>query len=325
MEVKHWSFAGLMLSCWCNARCASCYLCCGEEHREWMDLDLALAAWEGLQAASPHGCRVHVSGGEPFGNWERLIRLCRAARERGLGPLEKVETNAFWATEEKLIRERLEELDRAGMETLGISADPYHQQFVPIDRCRLAAKVAGEVLGEDRVQVRWRDWLAEGFDTDKITPVERSDLFARYADGGRDRLNGRAADLLAPHLPAKEMEAFKGNHCREPLLRGRHVHIDPAGQVMPGVCAGISLGDASKCSIPELWHRLVRDHSSRPVVGTLAREGPFGLAQEAICQGFAPGRYAGKCHLCWSVRRFLAGRGLHREELSPVWLYASAK
>ena len=27
MPVKHWTFAGLLLTYWCNARCASCYLC----------------------------------------------------------------------------------------------------------------------------------------------------------------------------------------------------------------------------------------------------------------------------------------------------------
>lgn len=321
MEVKHWSFAGLMLSYWCGARCASCYLCCGAEFREWMSPELALAAWKGLQSASPHGCRVHVSGGEPFGDWERLIQLCRVAHEHGLGPLEKVETNAFWAIDERIVRDRLRELDHAGMQTLGISADPYHQQFVPIERCRLAARVAGEVLGEDRVQVRWRDWLAEGYDTASLDDHYRQELFAHYAANGRDRFNGRAADLLTPHLPSKEIDAFAGNHCRESLLRGRHVHIDPHGQVMPGTCAGISLGDASRCSIPELWERLVRDHSSRPIVDTLARLGPAGLAQEAIREGFVPRRYASKCHLCWSIRRFLYGRGLYREELAPARLY----
>ena len=40
MPVKYWSFAGLMLTYWCNARCASCYLRCGPERGEEMTVAL---------------------------------------------------------------------------------------------------------------------------------------------------------------------------------------------------------------------------------------------------------------------------------------------
>ncbi|MDY7011956.1 MAG: radical SAM protein, partial [Planctomycetota bacterium] len=125
MPVKHWSFAGLMLTYWCNARCASCYVCSSPSDAGDMTVESALAFWEGLQNASPHGCRIHIGGGEPFGRWEILIELLQQAKSAGLGPLEAVETNAFWACDEKIIRERLAALDEAGMDRLTISADPY--------------------------------------------------------------------------------------------------------------------------------------------------------------------------------------------------------
>jgi len=68
MPVKYWSFAGLMLTYWCNASCASCYLCCGPERVEEMSVDFALRLWGELIDACPHGCRIHLSGGEPFGD-----------------------------------------------------------------------------------------------------------------------------------------------------------------------------------------------------------------------------------------------------------------
>ncbi len=357
MPVKHWSFAGLMLTYWCNARCASCYLCCGpqrtangesrsaieqiESQRTFsirdsrlatrdsddMSIDAALELWRGLIQASPHGCRVHLSGGEPFGDCDKLIELCRRAKTEGLGPLEKVETNAFWATDEATVREKVAALDDAGMQKLGISCDPYHQEFVPIERCRLAARVAGEMLGEDRVQVRWRDWLEGGVDVMGMSESQRSAALAEYAASRRERLNGRAADVLARYLPCQPMEAFADNSCHESLLRSRHVHVDGAGRVMPGTCAGILLGTVSESvGIGEIWRRLAEDFSCgrcRPVVGTLARSGPYGLAQAARAAGFQPRAegYAGKCHLCWDVRRFLALRGEHADELGPAWLY----
>jgi len=331
MPVKHWSFAGLMLTYWCNASCASCYLGCGPRRREEMSVEAALAFWRSLHEAGPHGCRVHLSGGEPFGDWPRLIEICRRAKREGLGPLQKVETNALWATDAAEVRDRLRALDDAGMQKLSISADPYHQQFVPIERCRLAARLAGEVLGPGRVQVRWRDWLADGQDTGELSEADRAGLFARYAAGRRDRHTGRAANLLATGLACKSPDDLADNSCREALLRSRHVHVGPDGSVFPGTCAGILLGSLAGLSDGEaaadarqLRLRLADDHAARPIVGTLTRAGPAGLLAEARDSGFRPREaYADKCHLCWEVRKWFVRCGWHGQELGPAGLYQS--
>lgn len=325
MPLKHWSFAGLMLTSWCNARCASCYLCCGPDRREAMTVEEALGIWRSLQEACPHGCRVHISGGEPFGDWPRLIELARRAQAEGLGPLEKVETNAFWADDAGVVRDRVGALDEASMGKLVISTDPYHQAFVPIAKARLATQVAGEVLGVARVQVRWRDWLAEGFDTAGMDSPAWQALVARYAARGRDRLCGRAAEGLTKGLQLKGLGEFADEPCTAALLRCRHVHIEPSGYVMPGTCAGLVLGRVGPESVAQVWQRLNADHATRPVLGTLARCGPVGLVALAQAAGFVPRLgYAGKCHLCWDVRRWLALRGWYADELGPLALYQAA-
>ena len=328
MPVKYWSFAGLMITYWCNAQCASCYLNCSPRRRgDDMTIEQTLALWEGLISACPHGCRIHLTGGEPFGDWPKLIEICRRAKTAGLGPLQKVETNAFWATDAKVVREHVAALDAAGMGKLSISADPYHQQFVPIERCRLAAAVAEEMLGADRVQVRWRDWLADGFDTDELSEADRLEAFARYASGGRDRLAGRAADVLAdaswPGIVRKSCRQLADTNCHEAVLRSRHVHVDPDGLVMPGTCAGLILGRAGSAGdVAAIWRRLADDYASRPVVGMLARGGPAALAALAGEAGFVPRTgYISKCQLCWDVRRYLAGRAMYEAELGPTWMY----
>ena len=322
MAVKYWSFAGLMLTYWCNARCASCYLRCGPERGEEMTVETALRLWRQLIDASPHGCRVHLSGGEPFGDWPGLIDLCRRARAEGLAPLAKIETNAFWAADEAIVRRRVEALDEAGMVKLSISADPFHQQFVPLEHCRLAARVAADVLGADRVQVRWREWLADGCDTDAMSHDDRRALFARWAATGRDRLGGRAVDELAPQMQRKPAEAFADTQCRQALLRSKHVHADAAGRVMPGTCAGIVLGQADAMSIAEVWQALEAEWDRRPVISALARGGPVALLDQAVACGFVPrDGYAGKCELCWDIRRHLAWGGMFARTLGPTWLY----
>ena len=338
MPVKYWSFAGLMLTYWCNARCASCYVCSSPQAGDDMSVEVALAFWEGLQAASPHGCRIHIGGGEPFGRWEILSSLVRQAKAAGLGPLEAVETNAFWATDEKIIRERLTVLDDAGMGRLTISADPYHQQFVPIERVRLLARVGGEVLGPERIRIRWRDWADEGFDTDSLSRRQRRRVFADYAGKNRDRLAGRAAAELADLLPMKPAAAFADKPCRDRLLRSRHVHIDGEGIVCPGTCAGIILGRVTDAdSVGRLWQNLHDDfadmdtgsahlqHASPiDVLNLLVRSGPAALMAAAEKLGYAERAegYAGLCHLCWSVRRWLFDNGYFHDRLGPASVYS---
>ena len=322
MPVKYWSGAGLILTYWCSARCDCCYLCCGPDRNEEMTIEAGLEFWRQLVAGSPHGCRVHLTGGEPFGDWERLIVLARRARAEGLAPLEKVETNAFWATDEEVIRDRLRALDAAGMGKLTVSVDPYHQQYVPLERCRLLVRLGQDILGRDRVQVRWAKWLSEGFDTSDLPSEERGELFSRYAVGGRDRINGRAAETLGKCLQSKPIEEFADKPCREPLLRSKHVHVDPAGRITPGTCAGIVLGTIGSMSVEQIWRKVDAAYCESPIVGTLTEEGPVGLLGEARASGYVSrDGYASKCHLCWDIRKHFVLGGLHTEELSPIWMY----
>ncbi len=323
MPVKYWSSAGLMLTYWCNARCASCYLQCSPQRNEWMDIEYAMDIWRGLVSASPHGCRVHLTGGEPFGKFDQLLELCTRARDAGLGPLAKIETNAFWAEDAQDVRDRLMSLKAVGLEKLTISADPYHQQFVPIARARLAAEIAQQVFGPEHVQVRWRDWLADGCDTDKLSESERTELFSEYAAATRDRDNGRASESLAGLREGKLVSEFADSCCKEALLRSKHVHIGPDQIIMPGTCAGIILGRAGNSQdIAGAWTELDNNWSKRQVIGTLATKGPVGLARKAEAFGFMLREtYASKCHLCWEVRKFLLEKGQASQELGPGWMY----
>ena len=100
------------------------------------------------------------------------------------------------------------------------------------------------------------------------------------------------------------------------------MHVEPEGRIMPGTCAGIVLGQSHEQTVGQVWTRLDEDHASRPIVGALAAAGPAGLLSEAQRNGFrTDGRYADKCHLCWSIRSHLAACGLHGEELGPRWMY----
>lgn len=336
-----WDFAGLLLTYACPARCAICYVHAGPEQGGWMPVETAVSLWRSLDAlATAHGrtMRVHLAGGEPFSNWPRLVEIIRAAREAGLTPLEKVETNAFWATEDERVRSRLATLHELGMQKLVVSSDVFHQQFVPFERVRRCVEIGREVLGRERVRVRWWDFYADPTDTAALPAEERTAVFLDALARHPERLTGRAAATLAPRLPCGPAGAYAHENCEREVLHSRHVHIDPDGNIFPGTCAGIILGRATEApadgsdrcpsgcnrsNVAGVWHTLAATWRQHPVVAPLATGGPGELLRRVVPLGYRerPDGYAGKCHLCADIRRWLVERGFWREWVGPPACY----
>ncbi|MCK4340675.1 MAG: hypothetical protein KAY37_02985, partial [Phycisphaerae bacterium] len=249
-ELAVWEFAGLMLTYWCSSKCAFCYVHAGPNRGGDMDVETALALWRSLdQLAAAHGktMRIHLAGGEPFRDWVRLASIIRTARDAGLTPLEKVETNAFWATDDGLTRARLELLNALGTQKLVVSSDVFHQEFVPFDRVQRCVAMARRVFGPGRVIVRWWDFFQNPVNTRQLSPAAKKQAFKAALEHHSDRLTGRASEKLAPLLPGYPAERFQGHNCLAEVLQSKHVHIDPFGNIFPGTCGGIILGRAAPC------------------------------------------------------------------------------
>ncbi len=327
--IRPWTFAGIMLSYWCNARCEFCYVSCGPDASHWAEPRDAVRWWRELaDLARGHGKRlkVHLTGGEPFGNWPVLLETARLAHAEGLtagGAFQKVETNAFWADGEDIVRERVGQLDRLGMRKLAISADPFHQRFIPPERVRTCVETARKVLGEDRVQVRWLDWYEQMRDTRDLNRQQWAaivrDALARHPE----RLVGRAGRRVAPLLEGEPAEAFAGQTCQRGILGAKHVHIDPCGNVFPGTCAGVILGNAQYRPISAIWSDVTERYAGNPVLAALIAGGPHALSRCAEAGGFQlhPAGYATKCHLCSHVRRFRFERGEFPATIGPGQCY----
>ncbi len=330
LTLSAWRFAGLLLTYWCNARCAFCYVYSGPDRRGEMSRQTALHLWSTLDRhAAEHGgaMRIHLAGGEPLGDWPRLVSIVRAARDAGCSPLEKIETNAFWATSDSLTQARLELLDALGMQKLLVSADLYHQEFIPPQNVRRCVELARRVLGRGRVVVRWWD----RFNKPSATPHRTRRLTSAAAISAqaqhRDRLTGRAADRLAPLLTCYAPEHFREEQCASEMLASQHVHIDGYGNIFPGVCSGIILGNALQRGVDQAWHDLARDWRKNPVVDALVHGGSYELMRRALPLGYTPraAGYADKCHLCTHVRQFLVERGGWEQFVGPRECYAGPR
>ena len=332
--------AGLLVTDYCPARCRHCYVSAGPDGKRWMTPDAARGHFAALrrlgvsfdpEALDGPADGVHIGGGEPFGrgteaDFDRLLAIVRAARQAGLDGVGYIETGGAWAVSETRAREWLTALAEAGMRQLAISADPYHQEFIPAERVTLLYAAARDVLPSGGVRARrWR-WLQSPQDVAAMPESEKEILFRTALDRYSERMTGRAAEELAPLMGRVPIGEVPDDGCAEALLASGHVHVDPEGWVYPGTCAGIALGRATaERPLDELlcgW--CVGDW---PRIALLAAGGPKRLLERSERCGFEadPAGYAGKCHLCWSVRRHRMRSGAGGEDFAPESLYVEMR
>ena len=149
-KFKLWSSAGLLLTYKCNASCEFCYYNCTPQKNGLMTVDTAIAAWQSLKTLAGSRAKIHLTGGEPFLYFETVEQILIEAKKQNLGPVDMIETNAFWATTEKIAREKISRLNELGINKLKISCDPFHQEYVDIKFVRTLAQVAQEILGKEQ-------------------------------------------------------------------------------------------------------------------------------------------------------------------------------
>ena len=314
-KLKLWRYAGLMLTYQCPARCAFCYDNCGPDGGGLLDIETALHAWRSLCRLAGDTARVHITGGEPFTVFDHMVDLLAKAHAQRLGGLEDVETNAYWAQDTATVRRRLRELDRVGLRRLKISCDPFHAEYVDPEQVRLLASIARDVLGPDRVLVRWEKYLQEpvSFASDA---TQHHQIYVQAHAESACRFTGRSAYEVAPLCADCEPNVLHGQHCRKELLGAKGVHVDPYGNVFSGLCSGIILGNVKQHSLEDLW--TLFDPSQQSLLASLFEGGPAEMIDSAVVKGYnCKPRYADKCHLCTDLRQFFFDMGLYRGIIGP--------
>ncbi|HPS54496.1 MAG TPA: hypothetical protein PLP05_02765 [Sedimentisphaerales bacterium] len=320
-KFKLWTSAGFMLTYKCNCSCEFCYYNCSSSQSGLIAPEIVVQGYRSLKNLAGQSAKIHLTGGEAFLYWDSLVEIFNQLKKANLGAVDMLETNAFWATDEKEIRTRLKTLDDMGLNILKISCDPFHQEYVDIKPVRLLAKIAGEILGSTRVMVRWQKYLDDPIEMKGINQQEKN---ARYLDTLKDypcRFNGRAAGKLAELFADKPIEKFQHYNCLKGFLSAKGVHVDPLGNVFSGTCSGIIIGNLNQNSLEDIWQNF--DPANNEIVNTLCESGPVGLLQKAKNQGFLPAEfYADKCHLCTNIRQFFFDNGLYGTTIGPASCYA---
>jgi len=320
-KFKLWRSAGLMLTYQCNAACEFCYYHCSPRKGGLMPVQTCLAAWRSLKIIAGDAAKVHLTGGEPFLYWDHLVEILRKAVEQGLGSVDLIETNGFWAADDGIVAERLALLTSLGMERLKISVDPFHQEYVDIEPVNRLASLAVEILGPDRVQVRWEEYLSEPADIRRLSQTQRDRAYTLAYHEYPFRFTGRAAGHPAHLLASKPARDLIHTSCLAGFLGAKGVHIDPYGNVFSGTCSGIILGNLHQTPLEEIWKAF--QPGADATIGLLCEKGPCGLLEEAKELGYEElPAYASKCHLCTHVRQFFFENGMRQAVLGPADCYA---
>ena len=285
-----------------------------------MSIDNAIAAWRDLIKLAGSSAKIHITGGEPFLYWSHLVELLEKADKLGLGIVDMVETNAFWADDKTDVTEKLKFLDSHNVKKLKISYDPFHAEFVEYRKVKFLADTAAEVLGSDRVLVRWRDYMESDLNIINLSEAEKMELFTESIKKHPCRFNGQAAGKLSQMFANKEVEEIAKSNCRDSFLSAKGVHIDPYGNVFSGTCSGIIVGNITEKPLDEIWRNF--NPSKQDVINVLFNEGPVGLLEYAVKHGYEKSRlYSGKCHLCTELRQFFFDKGLCEPIIGPQDCY----
>jgi MoaA/NifB/PqqE/SkfB family radical SAM enzyme len=322
-KFKVWRNAGLLLTYKCNAECEFCYYNCSPKQGGLMPVEMAINAWRSLRELAGENAKIHITGGEPFLYWEHLVEILQEANKCNLGPVDMIETNSYWATNDRITKDRLKMLDGLDMNRLKISCDPFHQEYVDIELVRRLARIAKDLLGKERVLVRWERYLEQSqvkFTAEHAETAEKDRLYIETLKDYPCRFTGRAGGRIAEMVSNKTIEEISKLNCRDTFLGAKGIHIDPFGNVFSGTCSGIIIGNVTKTNLDEIWKNW--QPGDDKLIEKLFRAGPFGLLDEAVKEGYKPaGKYAGKCHLCTSIRQFFFSKGLHKSTIGPAECY----
>ena len=320
-KFKLWRSAGLLLTYKCNCACEFCYYNCSPEKSGLMPVDMAIEAWRSLKVLAGDNAKVHITGGEAFLYWDHLQEILEAAQKRNLGKVDLIETNGFWATSDNIIRQRLQRLDELEMHRFKISTDPFHQEYVDIEPVRRLAEIALEMLGPQRVLVRWEKYLDNPVQIKESPPAIRERQYIEAIKDYPCRFTGRAAGKLAELFASKSIESIATMNCKSDFLGAKGVHIDPFGNVFSGTCSGIIFGNINKNRLEDIWKNFHPEQNK--IIHTLFSSGPVGLLEKAQKSGYKKKEfYADKCHLCTSIRQFLFEKGIEKSTIGPADCYA---
>jgi len=322
IATERLSHGGIMANYRCSAACRHClYACSPERTGGYITKEATVNVCELLRAG---GCRsIHIGGGEPFMDFDGLLMLVRTVTDMGIR-VEYIETNAYWTTDFQHTASKLKELAHAGADTLCISVDPFHAEFVPVELpLSLAAICQDAGFGYFLWQERFLPMLLRLDRTKTHSRAEMEKLLSpRYIiETARSyglHMGGRAFSIESEFSSKKPADTVMSDKPCYGLISGGHFHVDMYNRFIPPGCTGITIPlNEAVNGIPE---------GKYPVFEALLGGGSAALFKHAIKLGFKPDSqgYSSGCNLCFHIRSWLCENS-PTPELDPEYYIEAMK
>jgi hypothetical protein len=293
----------------CNSQCVYCQASAGPWQNEVMDVrDAYNYLTEAVKAADLESSLVF--GGEPMLYPARATAIFKKAQQMNI-PIIEMLTNGVWGKDRKRAERLAKRLKSAGLNTMGISVDAFHLEYIPLEYPRNAA-LASYKAGIEKVT--WNVAVIESLNAanhyDKMTAhiLKELEPVGIEAHVHKVAAAGRALEAIPQYFRKTQLEGpCEGETPMENTLTNPQcLTIEPSGSV--DVCWHLSIGNAKETPLG----RIINDYDwqRKPLIKTLVEEGPMGLLklQKTLIGPFNKSEYINKCHLCVEVRKRLNPR-----------------
>jgi hypothetical protein len=339
LKIPSPSSGGLILSYKCSAECRHCiYGCSKKWSADWIseaDLEKILTQLSVRIYPSPYGKGsttlshgLHFTGGEPFINFNLLCKAVETASDLGIPSL-FVETNCFWAINDRITEEKLKLLRSKGLHGIMISVNPFYLEYVPFERTHRTVRIALNIFGRNTMVYqleyykRFMQWGLKGrVSLQDYLKLEKGKT-KTFLHNVEFFIMGRAPyvlkDVLRQYYSFFPASSYFYEPCITPFLRSWHNHFDNYCNYIPGFCGGITLGDCR--NLDRLLNEGI-ELDDYPVLKFLVENNLKGLFEYATKYGYKESKdgYLSKCHVCTDLRKFLVKKNKFRE-LQPEEFY----
>lgn len=266
---------------------------------------------------------IIFGGGEPFLFYKTLKRCIEIAYKLGQKEIGLI-TNGYWGGNQTNAQRKLQELKKAGLSSIWLSVDAFHQEFVPFRSVHTALDVA-RAIGFNKLAVTSRFLGSAGsrnpFNIKTEALLERLGSAEDFTIERKPLLiEGRAADELARYFQHKAGSP-KGScilllQAGAALKTPTSIQIDPSGNVT--ICPGLCIGNAKIESLSAILKEYNYEHNL--IMELLVQKGPSGLLELPEAKGSVTlAKCVSDCHVCYELRRHL--RACYPEFLAPESCY----
>ncbi len=318
LKIDHLVSGGIITNYKCTSICRHCcYSCSPKWPDDYMTTAMADEVFSILRSL---GCyHVHIGGGEPLLKADKILDVLDAARKNNI-EIEYIETNSSWYRDETSTIAILKELKEHGVNTLLISIDPFHNEYIPF------WKVKALIAACSKAGINVFPWLMEFWNDidamddkknhslDEYKQLFGHDYMLRLLKNYGINIKGRALKTYKPMMKKQPFEQILKESSPCNLLSGTyHFHIDLYGNFIPQSCPGFSI------PLRELVNGA--DPGKYRIFSSLESAGIRGFVELATKEyGYKPKEeYAGRCFLCYDMRNYLVLElGLDLSDLQPA-------